>query len=163
VVADRIWIPLVGLAAPVGAITYCFSWVGLLNGTEMFPNPWAAILGLAATGLVARRVEGGDPRHAVLASIAIGAMALVRPTEAVALAGAVAIWILVFRRAWWRLLAGLGAGLAFGWLPSIVETSIRFGGPMRAFEAGASAGQVDARSGSSRTAGPPRRHRWTGP
>jgi hypothetical protein len=45
------------------------------------------------------------------------------------------------------LLAALGAGLVLGWLPWIVEMSIRFGGPMRAFEAAASAGQVDARSG----------------
>ena len=147
VAAYRVWIPLIGMAAPVGAITYCFSWIGLLNGTEIFPNPWAAILALATTGLVARRVEGGDLRHAILAAVTIGGLALIRPTEAIALGAAIAIWILVFRRNSWRVLAGLGAGLALGWLPWIVEMSVRFGGPIGAFEEGASAGQVDARTG----------------
>lgn len=136
-VAFRIWIPLIGLAAPVGAATFCFSWLALLNGTEVMPNLWAAILGLATTGLVARRIEGGADRHAVLAAVTLGAMALVRPTEAAVLAAAIGLWIVVFRRSWWRLLVGLGIGLALGWLPWFVEMSIRFGGPARALEAAA--------------------------
>ncbi|HYY08994.1 MAG TPA: hypothetical protein VFA25_10375, partial [Actinomycetota bacterium] len=44
-VAFRVWIPLIGLAAPVGAITYCFSWLALLNGADIFPNVSSAILG----------------------------------------------------------------------------------------------------------------------
>ena len=42
------WAPLIGAAAPIASFLLCFSWLGLLNGTEALPNPWAAILGLGA-------------------------------------------------------------------------------------------------------------------
>jgi hypothetical protein len=146
-VAFRVWIPLIGLAAPVGAITYCFSWLALLNGADIFPNVWSAILGLATTGLIARRVEGANPRGAVLAFLTIAAMALIRPTDAVVLAVAIAVWILALRRSSWRLPAALGVGVVVGWAPWLIEMSIRFGGPVRAFQEAAIAGNVEAGSG----------------
>jgi hypothetical protein len=130
----RLWIPLIGLAAPAAAALLSFSWLGLLGGTEVMPNLWAALLGLATAGLVARRLEGGSTRHAVLASTVLAAMALVRPTEATVLAGAIGLYVVVFRRTQWRLLFGLGLGLVLGWLPWFIEMSIRFGGPLSALD-----------------------------
>ncbi len=130
----RLWIPLIGLAAPVAAVLFSFSWLGLLSGTEVMPNLWAALLGLATAGLIARRIEGGERWHAVLASAVLAVMALVRPTEATVAAGAIGLYIVACRRTEWRLLFGLGGGLVLGWLPWFVEMSIRFGGPMNALD-----------------------------
>jgi hypothetical protein len=69
----------------------------------------------------------------VLAATALGAMALVRPTEAAVLAGAIGLYVVVFRTTSWRLLVALGIGLVLGWLPWFVEMSVRFGGPAGAF------------------------------
>jgi hypothetical protein len=130
----RVWIPLIGLAAPVAAVMFSFTWLALLNGSEVMPNLWAAILGLATTGLVAQRLDDGRARHIVLAAAALAAMALTRPTEAAVLAGAIGLYVVVFRRSEWRLLGPLAVGLALGWLPWFIEMSIRFGGPLRALD-----------------------------
>ncbi len=128
----RLWIPLIGLAAPAAAVAFSFSWLGLLSGTEVMPNLWAALPGLATAGLIARRLGGGKTWHAVLASGTLAATALVRPTEATVVAGAIALYIVVCRRTEWRLLFAIGLGLVLGWLPWFVEMSARFGGPVDA-------------------------------
>jgi len=135
----RLWIPLIGLAAPIAAVLFSFSWLGLLGGSEVMPNLWAAILGLATAGLIARRLEGGSRRHEMLAAAVLGAMALVRPTEAAVVAGAIGLYVVVFRKTEWRLLFGLGLGLTLGWLPWLAEMSIRFGGPANALREAATA------------------------
>jgi hypothetical protein len=138
----RLWIPVLGLAAPIAAFLFSFTWLSLFNGSTVMPNFWAAILGVAVAGLVARRLEGGPFRHAVLAVVVLGAMALVRPTEATVVAGAIGLYVLVVRRASWRLILGLGLGLTLGWLPWIIEMSIRFGGLRKALRAANSEGHL---------------------
>jgi hypothetical protein len=133
-ISFRVWIPLIGLATPIAAVMFSFTWLALLNGSEVMPNLWAATLGVATTGLIARRLEDGQARHVVLAATALGAMALVRPTEAAVLAGAIGLYVVVFRTTSWRLLVALGIGLVLGWLPWFIEMSIRFGGPVRALD-----------------------------
>lgn len=123
-----LWIPLVGMAAPVAAFVFSFSWQGQVLASEVKPNYWGALLGLAATALVARRLEGGRTLNVVLASVLLAATALVRPTEATVLAGAIGVYILLWRRKSWRDLVPLGVGLAVGWLPWVIEMSARFGG-----------------------------------
>ncbi len=123
-----LWIPLVGMAAPIAAFVFSFSWQGQVLASEVKPNYWGALLGLAATALVARRLEGGRTLHVLLASVLLAATALVRPTEATVLAGAIGVYILLWRRKSWRDLIWLGIGLAVGWLPWIIEMSVRFGG-----------------------------------
>jgi hypothetical protein len=124
----RLWIPLIGIAAPIAAFMFSFTWLGLAYASAVMPNFWAAILGVAVAGLVARRLEGGSIRYAVFASAVLGAMTLVRPTEATVAAGAIGLYVLLIRRTSWRLILGLGLGLALGWLPWILEMSIRFDG-----------------------------------
>ncbi len=141
-VTFRLWIPLVGLAAPLAALLFCGTWQSLVNGSEVMPNLWAAILGLATAGLTARALESGTTSHAVLAAAALGATALVRPTDATVVAAALGLYVLSCRRSHWRLLFVLGAGLIVGWLPWFIEMSVRFGGPVEALREAAAAGRV---------------------
>jgi hypothetical protein len=132
-----VWIPLVGIAAPAAALLFGFSWVGLLNGSEIFPNFWAAILGLAVAGFVCRRLADGGRWPVVIASTLLAALALFRPTEATAVFGVLGVYLLVFKRASWSVLLPIGLGLAIGWLPWLAEMSARFGAPLTALrEAG---------------------------
>ena len=128
----RSWIPVVGIAAALAAFVFSFSWQGLIPASEIKPNYWGALLGLATAGLIARRLQDDRTRDLVFASIVLAAMALVRPTEATVLAGAIAAYILLFRQTSWRDLVPLGAGLFLGWLPWVIEMSVRFGGPLGA-------------------------------
>jgi hypothetical protein len=130
--AFGVWVPLVGIAAPVGALVFSTSWLALVGASDVMPNLWAAVLGVAAVGLVARRLEGGSRRSAVLAAAAISVMALFRPTEAAFVSAAVAAYVLLFRRGSWRVLVPIGIGLLAGWLPWVIEMSVRFGGPLSA-------------------------------
>jgi hypothetical protein len=127
-----VWIPTVGSAAPVAAALFGFSWLGLVNGSEVFPNLWAALLGLAVAGLVARHLAGGGRRVLALVSALLGVMALFRPTEATVMALTLGAYLVVSKRVSWRLLLALGLGLAAGWLPWVVEMSLRFDGPLNA-------------------------------
>jgi hypothetical protein len=126
--AFGLWVSLVGMAAAVAAFVFSFSWLGLIMASQVEPNFWGAILALAATGLVVRRLEGGRTRDVVLASVLVAATALVRPTEATVLVGAIGVYILICKRRSWRDLVPLGMGLVLGWLPWVVEMSVRFGG-----------------------------------
>lgn len=131
----RLWASIAGMAAVVAAFVFSFSWLGLIMASQVQPNYWAAILGLAAVGLIARRLDGGRTRDLVLASALLAAMALVRPTEATVLSGAIGVYILIFRRTSWRDLVPLGIGLVLGWLPWVIEMSARFGGLRGALQA----------------------------
>jgi hypothetical protein len=132
-----IWIPVVGAGAAAAATLFGFSWLGLINGSEVYPNLWAALLGLAVAGAVARYLPESGKRFLFLTAVLLGVMALFRPTEATVVAIALGAYLLLARRASWRLLLALGLGLAAGWLPWVVEMSLRFDGPMNALrEAG---------------------------
>lgn len=128
-------IPLVGLAAPVAAVLFAFSWLSLVNGSAVLPNLWTAIFGLAAAGLTARRLAGGGSRSMVFAAASLGAMTLFRPTEAMVLAAAISLSVLFTDRNSWRLIVTLWVGVVVGLLPWILEMSIRFGGPLEALKA----------------------------
>jgi hypothetical protein len=71
-------------------------------------------------------------------------MALVRPADALVLSGALALYVLLFRRSSKRELVSLGAGLAIGWGAWVVEMSVRFGGPARAIREAAALGHLTA-------------------
>jgi len=133
VAAFWLWIPLIGMAAPLAAVAFSFSWLSLFGGNDVMPNLWVALLGLAILGLVARCLAGGGARGLVVASCLVGVSALFRPTDATVIAGAVGLYVLLFRRSSWRGLVPLAIGLVVGWLPWVIEMSGRFGGPVRAF------------------------------
>ena len=127
-------IPLVGVGAPIAAVLFAFSWLSLVNGSAVLPNLWTAIFGLAAAGLVARRLAGGGTRFLVLAAASLGAMTLFRPTEAIVMAAAISLCVLIRSRTSWRLIGIVWTGVAAGLLPWILEMSLRFGGPLEALK-----------------------------
>lgn len=133
--AFYVFIPLVGMGAPIAAVLFAFSWLSLVNGSAVLPNLWTAIFGLAAAGLTARGLAGGGTRSMVLAASSLAAMALFRPTEATVMAVAISLSVLFMRRTSWRLIVALWVGVAVGLLPWILEMSIRFGGPLEALKA----------------------------
>ena len=137
-----LWIPALGLAAPGAAFLFGFTWLGLFYGSEVMPNLWAAMLAVAATGALVRRLEGGARWGSVGASALLGLMALVRPADALVLGVALALYILLFHRSSIGVLVPLSAGLAIGWAPWLIEMSVRFGGPVRAMREAAALGHL---------------------
>jgi hypothetical protein len=137
-----LWIPALRLAAPGAAFLFGFTWLGLFYGSEVMPNLWAAILAVAATGALVRRLEGGTRWGAVGASALLGLMALVRPADALVLGVALALYVLLSHRSSIGVLVPLSAGLAIGWAPWLIEMSVRFGGPVRAMREAAALGHL---------------------
>jgi hypothetical protein len=137
-----LWVPALGLGVPVAAFLFASTWVALFYGSEVMPNLWAAVLAVAAAGAFVRRVEDGTRWGAIAAAVLVGLMALVRPADALVLSGALALYVLLFRRSSSRALVWLGAGLALGWAAWLVEMSVRFGGPARAMREAAALGHL---------------------
>jgi hypothetical protein len=138
--ALAVWKPVIGMAALVALILFSCTWIALLNASQVMPNFWTAVVGLAAAGYTVRWNEGGRGRSAVLAGAALALTALVRPTEAIVIFAVLSAFVLLGRRSW-TALAALSAGLVIGWLPWVVEMSVRFGGPLQALR-GAATGHV---------------------
>ncbi|MDQ4107318.1 MAG: hypothetical protein M3138_00735 [Actinomycetota bacterium] len=133
-----VWIPLIGVAASLAAFLFSFSWIALLNASQVMPNFWAAVLGLAAAGFTIRGVEGERSRHIVFASAALAATALIRPTEATVVFVVLGAYVLLGRKRSGTALLALTSGLVLGWLPWMIEMSVRFGGPLQALREAAS-------------------------
>ena len=137
-----VWVPALGLAAPGAAFLFGSTWLGLFYGSEVMPNLWAAILAVAATGALVRRLEGGAGWGTAGAAALLGLMALVRPADALVLGVALALYILLFRRSSIGVLVPLSAGLAIGWALWLIEMSVRIGGPVRAMREAAALGHL---------------------
>lgn len=56
--AYAVWIPLIGGAAPLAAAVQASYWVTVFYSVEVLPNQPAALLAVAVTGLVLRRLAG---------------------------------------------------------------------------------------------------------
>jgi hypothetical protein len=139
-----LWVPALGPGAPIAAFIFGFTWVGLFYGSEVMPNLWAAVLAVAAAGALVRRVEEGARWTGATAAMLVGLMALVRPADALVLSGALALYVLLFRRSSSRVLVSLGAALAVGCGAWLVEMWVRFGGPARAMREAAALGHLTA-------------------
>ena len=143
VTAFWVWIPIVGLAAPLAGSLFGFSWLGPFYGSEVMPNLWAAMLAAAVVGLVARELATEGRRWDVtVAAVLLGLMAFFRPPDALVTAAAVALYVALQRRGQWRVLVALGGGLALGWLPWLIEMSVRHGGPVEAFHQASESSQL---------------------
>ena len=147
------WVRVVGPAAVLGAAAFAFSWVGLYFGMEVFPNLPAAFATIATAGSLAAYARA--PRRGALLGIAIGIalVALFRPSDSVFLAAfllagasAVAVW----RHRSWRgpvaMAGALAVGGLAGWLPWLIEMSLRYGSPLAAV----AAARAEAASGRPR-------------
>jgi hypothetical protein len=124
-------------------------WVAQYYGPQAMPDEWVAFSGLAAVGLFLRSAgrldrREGAPSWGALTGLAgsLAVAALVRPGDALYLAGALAIAVLAVR-GWrhWQLMAATAAGFAAGAAEWLVEAYLRFGGPLaRLHAAGAEQG-----------------------
>jgi hypothetical protein len=143
------------LALAAGA--YGSLWVAIYYGPQAMPDEWVAFASLAAVGFFLRAAGTGD-RDAASGTLAwrwlaglagcVAIAALVRPGDAIFLAGALALAILV--RGWrrWQLLVAVAAGLAAGCAEWVVEAYLRFGGPLhRLHLAGAEQGGFGLHAG----------------
>lgn len=132
----RLWVPFLGWGAPVGMVLFMGSWPALFYGSEAMPNLWAALFAVGTLAFLARCANGSDVRAWDLASIGLmaAAMALMRPPDAVVLAVAASIVVLLMRGSVRAILTVI-VGVSVGTLPWVVEMSVRYGGPVEAIEA----------------------------
>ena len=134
----RAWASIIGFGAVGAALLFVGVWPTLLYGSELMPNLWVALIGVAATAVLARRIARGGGRYDELLVGGLVAVAvLIRPLDAIVLTSVLLVLPIVIQRAtvaWTvHLLLGAGAGLA----PWLVEMSIRFGSPGAAISAAA--------------------------
>ncbi|MGW4549744.1 hypothetical protein ACWEN4_25785 [Streptomyces violaceorubidus] len=105
-------------------------WVTLFYGPQAMPNYWVAIGALVTVGCALRALGAGRGRsgRGAPAGVAAGAalMALMRPTDAVWVAGPLLVLVLVRRH--WPLLLALAGGLAAGAGEWVVEAYAWYGG-----------------------------------
>ena len=125
------WRPLrpawvLGLAG----VTFGGLWVAQYYGPQAMPDMWSALGSLAAVGCFARLVGGGRSAggRGALAGVGISVafVTLVRPGDAVYLAGPLLIFGGWLRR--WAPAAVIGAGLLAGGAEWVIEAYLRFGG-----------------------------------
>ncbi len=134
----------------LAGVVYGGLWVALYYGPQAMPDEWVAFSGLAAVGLFLRAasrptaITTTRPRRAALCGLAgcLAIAALVRPGDAVFLAGALVLAVLAVP-AWrqWQPFAAVVVGLVAGGAEWVVEAYLRFGGPLaRLHAAGAEQG-----------------------
>lgn len=130
-------------------------WTTLYYGPQAMPDLWVAFGSLAAVGLflqaagAAAPTADGSPearptRWGALAglTVCVAIAALVRPGDALYLAAALAIAVIVVRQ-WrrWQLLGAVVVGFAVGAADWVIEAYVRFGSALnRLHEAGAEQG-----------------------
>ena len=143
--AYRPWLRVVAPAAvPLAAAIYSLSWITVFYGTEVSPNPWVALGAVAAAGFAAQALWGAATwRSVVGAGLALGFVALMRPSDSVWLAVPLGVAALLRGRSGWRLLGVLLAGGVLGWLPWIAEAFARFGGPVQRVRTASASARMD--------------------
>ncbi|MBI3648176.1 MAG: hypothetical protein HY240_05455 [Actinobacteria bacterium] len=131
-----------GWPAPLAAFFFAGSWPGLLYGSEVMPNLWVALAAVAASGWALPGLRGSRrARDVGLAGALVAVAATFRPPDAALLAAPVLVALLV-ARAPRRWLVAITAGVAIGWLPWVIEMSLRFGGPLAALRAASALSHV---------------------
>jgi len=127
--------------APLGALLFATTWFAVFFGLLVMPNLYVGLGAVAVTGLFLRAVDTRTRRHTLAAAAAAAFVALVRPSDSVLLVApvvAVALAVPRFRRV--PQVLALGAGVAVGWLPWLVEAFLRFEGPLARLRGGNSEG-----------------------
>jgi hypothetical protein len=139
----RMWVPVVGFAAAAAALLFAGSWPALFYGSELMPNLWVALIGVAATAVLARRLTDREGRYdELVAGGLVAVAALIRPLDAVVLTAALVLLPVALRRASAAWTVHLVLGLIAGWTPWLVEMTGRFGSPGEAFAAAARLGHT---------------------
>jgi hypothetical protein len=141
--AFRMWARVIGFGAVAAAVLFAGAWPALFYGSELMPNLWVAIIAVAATAVLGRRLARGEGRYdELVAGGLVAVAAMIRPLDAVVLTAALALLPFAVRRATVSWVAFLGLGLAAGWGPWLGEMTGRFGSPAEAFAAAARLGHT---------------------
>ncbi len=141
--AFRMWVPVHGSGAVGAGLLFAGAWPVLFYGSELMPNLWMALTGVAATAVLARRFAGQAGRHdELVAGGLVAVAALIRPLDAVVLTAALVLLPIAMRRATASWTVHLALGLLAGWTPWLVEMTARFGSPWEAFAAAARTGHA---------------------
>ncbi len=139
----RLWVPVIGFGAVAAAVLFAGAWPVLFYGSELMPNLWMALIGVAAIAVLARRLARGEGRaDELVAGGLVAVAALIRPLDAVVLTAALVLVPLAARRATVSWIVHLVLGLLAGWAPWLVEMTARFGSPWEAFGAAARLGHT---------------------
>jgi hypothetical protein len=127
------WLRVVGRPGlvPLAALLFAGLWVTLFYGAAAMPNAWVAFGAVAATGWFLR--YGQERRVGVPAgfAVALGFVALIRPSDAFWVVLPLVVVMGVARR--WRRPGpwlACGIGLTGGIASWLVESYLRFGGPL---------------------------------
>jgi hypothetical protein len=126
-----VWRSLLPARVPaIGGALFSGLWITLFYGPTVMPNLWSAYGTLAAVGCFLRAVRDRRDRNALAGlAAALAVVALMRPPDALWLAGALAATATAVRR--WRsgaALLALAAGLVLGGAEWVVEAYARYGG-----------------------------------
>jgi hypothetical protein len=145
IAAFWVWLPVTGRATALGAFLFGSSWVALLYGSEVMPNLWSAIIGVAAVGWMSRSFSATPSRRDDIAVVVLlAALGLFRPPDTVPIVVAYAV-VLIGTDRFVRRLLPAAIGLVLGWLPWLIEMSIRFEGPVDALRRAAEFAHVSSR------------------
>src|SRR3954466_14434417 len=122
-------------AVPLAALLFSTCWIAVYYGNDVQPNLYVAFGAVGAVGLFVRAVHERNRLSLVIAlAFVMFLVALVRPSDALLIAGPLGLACLVvppLRRP--RPVFPLGIGVIAGWLPWIVESFTRFGGPIHRY------------------------------
>ena len=127
------WVATIGAAAPAGAAVVASSWTTLFYGSEVMPNLWVGLAGLAALGFATRPRRARGHRDDLAAAVLLAAAAALRPFDAIVLAAAAVCGALLVAKRPGRTAGVLVAGVAAGCLPWLVEVTARYGSVGAAF------------------------------
>lgn len=132
--AFRAWLPVLGRRAVLAAAVFGVSWLALFNGTELYPNLLVALGSVLAAGCLAQHLVADAQgerawRPLLLAGAGLTFVAVIRPSDATFLAGALGLAAFTAKArtllSRWGVLAG---ALAAGWIPWVVEAFVSYGG-----------------------------------
>lgn len=125
------WLAVHRWVAPVAAGVFAFFTGTLFIAPFAEPNVLTALAAVATVGFLVRSGRPTSRRWDLVGlAVALGLMALLRPTDAVFLAGPLGAAVVLTRR--WRHLGqvvAILAGLAAGGVAWVIEAFARFGGP----------------------------------
>lgn len=136
------WVRLLGTGAAWAAAVFASSWSVLFYGSEVMPNLWVALFGVAAVGVAVHAVDGPG-RWTLLAAAALAAVvAAIRPLDAIVILAPV--MVLAVARRVWPAAAAVLLGVAGGIAPWAIEMTVRWGGVAEALRAAGHMGGVGA-------------------
>jgi hypothetical protein len=138
--AFRPWLAVFGrvggryrFVPPAAAAGLATLWLTVLYGTLAYPNLWIGFAAVAGVGYFCRAVREPGWGPVAGAGLSFAAASLIRPTDALLVAGPLLVAPVVvraWRRRWpLRALLAVTAGLSVGWAAWVAEAFARFDGP----------------------------------